>query len=112
SLMNQKAQALGLTNTHFRHPAGWEQFPSQCEPQYVGQVSCGHYSTPRDLAKLASVVLQNSVLAQVVRTVNWTPTVWYDAYGNHRYNVQTNSNLLLSSIPYAGANGDKTGQSP
>ena len=44
ALMNQKAEELGMRSTHFINPAGLDED--------------GHYSTARDLAKLASYVLK------------------------------------------------------
>ena len=45
--MNDKARVLGLNNTHFENPNGLD--------------SPGHYSTARDLAKLASYAMENPV---------------------------------------------------
>lgn len=51
-LMNDKARQLGLSNTHFENPNGLD--------------SPGHYSTPRDLAILASYAMENPIFAQTV----------------------------------------------
>ncbi|MCS6949364.1 MAG: D-alanyl-D-alanine carboxypeptidase family protein [Armatimonadota bacterium] len=53
-LMNEKAQELGLTNTHFANPHGLDH------PE--------HYSTARDLATLARYCIQNPVFNEIVRT--------------------------------------------
>ena len=53
-LMNDKAHRLGLTGTHFENPHGLD--------------SPGHYSTARDLAKLAACAMNNPIFAQTVST--------------------------------------------
>ena len=52
-LMNAKAAALGLTDTHFSNGCGFDG------PE--------HYSTAEDLAKLSEVALQNPVFRALVR---------------------------------------------
>ena len=53
-LMNDKARALGLKNTHFVNPSGLD------DPN--------HFSTARDLAHLAAYAMQNPVFRQTVST--------------------------------------------
>ena len=81
--MNEKAQALGLTNTHFENPNGLD-----------GEV---HYSTARDLAKLSVCAMQNETFRAVVSSKNFTE--------NGR--SFTNHNKLLWRVD--GADGIKTG---
>ncbi len=50
--MNRAAAALGLTDTHYSTP--------------VGVDTPGNYSTPRDLAHLARVLLRNPRFARIV----------------------------------------------
>ncbi len=52
--MNAKAQALGLTDTHFENPHGHD--------------SPNHYSSARDLWRLAVYALENPVFAEIVST--------------------------------------------
>jgi D-alanyl-D-alanine carboxypeptidase (penicillin-binding protein 5/6) len=52
-LMNAKARSLGLTDTHFANPDGLDQ--------------AGHYSSARDVTKLARVVMRNEFIRSVVR---------------------------------------------
>ncbi len=52
--MNEKARKLGLRHTHFVNPHGLD--------------AVGHVSTARDLARIAQAVLQDPVLATIVRT--------------------------------------------
>lgn len=81
--MNRKALEIGLTQTQFKNPHGLDQ--------------CGHYSTARDLALLASVAMKNSTFRQIVSTRS---IVFEDR-------VFSNHNKLLWR--YAGADGIKTG---
>jgi D-alanyl-D-alanine carboxypeptidase len=88
-LMNEKAQKLGLHETHFATPSGL--------------VDVGNYSTVADLAALARYAMANPRFRTIVRTrvarVRWAaPT-----YGK----VYVNRNQLLAS--YRGADGIKTG---
>ncbi len=82
-LMNDKAHRLGLTQTHFENPNGLD--------------SPGHYSTARDLAKLAAYAMKNPLFAKTVST----KTV--KAGGR----VLRNHNKLLWLVE--GADGVKTG---
>ena len=89
SLMNEKAQALGLRHTHFRSPSGL--------------LDRDNYSTAWDLAALTRYALWNPRFRAVVRTrvkhVPWTAPVGEKIY--------VNKNHLLGS--YRGADGVKTG---
>jgi len=53
-LMNAKAEALGLCDTHFMNPHGLSED--------------GHYTTARDLAKLTAYALENEAFAEIVST--------------------------------------------
>ena len=81
--MNDKARVLGLNNTHFENPNGLD--------------SPGHYSTARDLAKLASYAMENPVFYKTVSAKNVTVG---DRYLH-------NHNKLLWLVE--GADGVKTG---
>ena len=112
TLMNQRAQALGLSNTAYRNAFGYDpvELPDECFPPYSSMFNCGHYSTARDLANLARFAIREQPLfASIIATVNWTPTTWRNSALVSKTITLQNSNLLLSSIPYAGANGVKTG---
>ena len=114
ALMNQRAQQLGLTNTVYRNAFGYDpvELPAQCVPPYSSMFNCGHYSTARDLATLARfAMMEQPLFATIVAMVTWTPTTWRNSANAKKTITLTNTNLLLSSIPYAGANGVKTGQS-
>ena len=81
--MNDKARVLGLNNTHFENPNGLD--------------SPGHYSTARDLAKMASYAMENPVFYKTVSAKNVTVG---DRYLH-------NHNKLLWLVE--GADGVKTG---
>ncbi|HSC55704.1 MAG TPA: D-alanyl-D-alanine carboxypeptidase family protein [Nitrospira sp.] len=55
SMMNERARDLGLKNTHFVNPCGFD--------------APGHYSTAADLAKLTEHALQQPFFSMMVRTV-------------------------------------------
>ncbi len=82
-LMNDKAHRLGLQNTHFVNPNGLD--------------SPGHYSTARDMAKLAAYAMDNPIFYQTVSTK--TVTAGGRSLRNH--------NKLLWQLE--GADGVKTG---
>lgn len=88
-LMNAKAAALGLADTHFSNACGFD------DPD--------HYSTAEDLAKLSEVALQHPVFRELVREEREiiTPVTGHRAYVLH------NTNRLLGRIP--GVEGVKTG---
>ena len=82
-LMNDKAHRLGMEDTHFVNPNGLD--------------APGHYSTARDMAKLAAYAMENPIFAQTVST----KTV------KAADRTLTNHNKLLWSLE--GAEGVKTG---
>lgn len=88
-LMNAKAAALGLTDTHFSNGCGFD--------------GPDHYSTAEDLAKLSEVALQNAVFRELVREEREIIT----PISGHRAYVLHNTNRLLGRIP--GVEGVKTG---
>ena len=81
--MNDKAKELGLSNTSFANPNGLD------DPQ--------HYSTARDMARLASYAMENETFVRIVSTKSIT-------IGGR---TMTNHNKLLSR--YDGCIGLKTG---
>lgn len=85
--MNQNAAKYNLYNTHYQDPAGLEDD--------------GDYTTPLDLARLASIAIQNQVFAKIVSTKE---KVISDLSGN-TYSVK-NLNKLLG---VNGVDGIKTG---
>src|SRR3989344_6619575 len=86
--MNQKAKLLGLNNTHFQDPAGL------FDPD--------DYTTPLELARLASVSLENKLFSQVVSTKY---RLISDIYAVKTFSL-LNKNKLLG---IDGISGIKTG---
>lgn len=88
-MMNEKAQSLGLENTHFETPSGLD--------------GKSHYTTAYELAILARYALQNPDFAEAVSSKSATLT-----YGNPPYRrTLTNHNRLLKT--YDDIVGVKTG---
>ncbi len=88
-LMNEKARALGLEDSHFRSPSGL--------------LDRDNYSTAWDMASLARYAMWNPRFRAVVRThvkrVPWAAPTYAKIY--------VNKNHLIGAYP--GANGVKTG---
>lgn len=89
ALMNQKAAALGMTQTHFVTPNGLD--------------AEGHYSTASDMCLLASYAVKNSSFVRLVQTKSYR---FSDHSGKHIYSL-SNKDAFLSY--YEGALGIKTG---
>jgi D-alanyl-D-alanine carboxypeptidase (penicillin-binding protein 5/6) len=94
--MNSTARSLGLTNTHF--------------DSFDGIGNGNNYSTPRDLTKLASNAMKNSVFRTVVKTKTYTAKTITKSGTTRTMAPWQNTNTLLSS--YGGAIGVKTGSGP
>lgn len=95
--MNQYAQRLGLTQTHYLNPDGLTYLTSGGQPDPT------HYSSAADLVRLTRHALTNPVFAQLVQLQHFVlfPTNLQDKY------VWDGINALLSTYP--GATGVKTG---
>ncbi|HJT22109.1 MAG TPA: D-alanyl-D-alanine carboxypeptidase family protein [Nitrospira sp.] len=88
-LMNAKASALGLSDTHFSNACGFDH------PD--------HYSTAEDLARLSVIALEQPIFRRLVREER---AIIMPANGTHAYSFH-NTNRLLGRIP--GVEGIKTG---
>ena len=88
-MMNRKAREIGMQNTHFITPSGLD--------------ADGHYSTARDMAKLAAVALKNETFAKIAASSEITVS-----YGNPPYKRSLKNHNKLLSL-YGGAVGVKTG---
>lgn len=88
-MMNEKAQELGLKNTHFANSHGLD------DPN--------HYSTARDLATLARYCIQNPLFNEIVRTQK--ARILRSV--NQQDVVVTSHARCLKHLP--GADGIKTG---
>lgn len=89
ALMNQKAEMLELTGTHFANPHGLDHEE--------------HYTTAYDLAKLTAYALKNEAFRRICGTVRKTIPL----KGDEGTRVLINHNKMLSR--YDGAIGVKTG---
>ena len=89
ALMNDKAEALGLADTHFSNGCGFD--------------NSDHYSTAEDLAALSIIALDQPIFRQLVREERAIIT----PISGHRAYVLHNTNRLLGRIP--GVEGVKTG---
>lgn len=88
-LMNEKAELIGMENSHFANPHGLD--------------AEGHYSTANDMAKLTAYALKNPVFRDIVKTKVKTvpnPNESWDT-------TWRNKNKMLTM--YEGADGVKTG---
>lgn len=88
-MMNEKAEYLGLSDTHFANPHGLDH------PD--------HYSTAADLARLAAYAMKNPTFREIVstevKTVPWPGETWHRKWYN--------KNKMLRY--YRWADGIKTG---
>lgn len=84
-LMNQKALAIGCTDTHFTNPSGIQDE--------------NHYSTAHDMALIAQYCMKNETFRQIVCKTSYTlePT---DKTPEERYFVTTNDLIKTSSEYY------------
>jgi D-alanyl-D-alanine carboxypeptidase (penicillin-binding protein 5/6) len=78
AMMNERASALGLQNTHFANACGFD--------------APGHYSTAADLAKLTEQALQVPAISMMVRTVTRDIA---SVDGTRQVPLRTTNELLL-----------------
>lgn len=90
-LMNQKAQQLGLSDTHFVTPSGLDDYTDE------------HYSTAQDMAKLTRYAMHNSTFREICSAKKVKLCFGDPPYERWLYNT----NKLLSSCH--GVIGVKTG---
>lgn len=88
SLMNKKAEILGLTKTHFVTPHGLD------DPN--------HYTTPYELALITDYALKNEKFAKIVKTVNYTIQI-----NNVPKEIKNTNEVLCNNVE--GVYGVKTG---
>lgn len=87
--MNERAQDIFLNNTHFVNPTGIDQ--------------AGHFSTARDLGRLANFALADEDFARIVSF----PRVAISSVDGRFTHLMLNINELLAEVP--GVKGVKTG---
>lgn len=88
SLMNERAQALGLRNTRFENPSGLP--------------SANHVSSAWDLGQLAAIAMRDETLRSIVKVQE--ATVFGEKGEKH---ILKTTNKLLGVVP--GLDGVKTG---
>ncbi|MBE6542785.1 MAG: D-alanyl-D-alanine carboxypeptidase [Ruminococcaceae bacterium] len=88
-LMNRKSKELGLKSTNFTNPHGLDDDE--------------HYTTARELSKIAAAALYDPQIAKIVASRSYKAPVM----DKSTYRYMTNHNRLLST--YDGAVGMKTG---
>ena len=88
--MNEKAKELGCRKTHFSNPHGL--------------TAKWHYTTARDLAKIAAYCMKNPDFRNLVN--HQKSVIHWASPSGRTYNSETTNELLGS---YEGANGIKTG---
>lgn len=86
-IMNERAKALGLSDTHFENPHGLD--------------SSEHYTTAHDLAKIAATALENPKFKEIASTYKKSFVT------EERSRTYVNHNKLLNM--YDGCVGVKTG---
>jgi D-alanyl-D-alanine carboxypeptidase len=92
--MNDKAKALGLTDTHFDNPTGLQGDGQQ-------------YTTAYDLLVITRYALENFPLfAKIVSTANYD---LQETSSHKAYSLYNETNLLTT---YPGVAGVKTGYTP
>lgn len=89
AMMNARAAEMGLTSTHFVNPHGLD--------------AEGHYSTARDLLRIAVTAMQNPVFREMVATTRFM----LDPAPDGTVRVAEATNLMLGEYP--GMIGVKTG---
>ncbi len=82
-VMNARARQIGAQSTNFKNPSGLPDSE--------------HYTTARDLCKIACYAMRNDTFKQIVSTKNY----------NGKYKNFANKNKML--YKFEGANGVKTG---
>jgi D-alanyl-D-alanine carboxypeptidase len=88
--MNEKAQYLGMKNTHFVNPAGFDH------PH--------HYSTVKDLAVLSREALKNGLISKIIKTKKLRTT---DISGQIVHELE-NLNQLLNNPEVLGIKTGRT----
>lgn len=94
-MMNKRAEELGCTGTHFVNPCGLHDD--------------NHYTTARDLYKIAYAAMQDETFADIADTVQWNMS---KTNIQEERKVLTTNQLIFSSYQpwaYAYCKGIKTG---
>jgi serine-type D-Ala-D-Ala carboxypeptidase (penicillin-binding protein 5/6) len=100
AMMNQYAQRLHLTQTHYINPDGLTYLTAQGKPDP------NHYTSAADLVQLTRVAENNPLFAQIVALQEYKLASTAD---HHAYDWVTTDTLLSN---YPGTIGIKTGFTP
>ncbi len=113
--MNSRALQLGLNRTIFQSPHGRD--PETIKPLCPGitfeksinleDSLCRHFSTARDLARLAKFALNKKLFREIVQTQSYDTRTWVNEDLNNKNKNIKNSNRLAEF--YEGVYGVKTG---
>jgi D-alanyl-D-alanine carboxypeptidase len=117
-LMNTRAAELGLQDTYFANAHGRD--PQKVDPDNCPQIDfedpqCAHYSTARDLARLARTALAQPLFATVVGTRRYETRDWSAQDSANVDSDLDNGNFMIrtdradNSFLYPNAFGVKTG---
>ncbi|QJX62795.1 D-alanyl-D-alanine carboxypeptidase [Niallia circulans] len=90
-LMNQKAEEIGMKNTHFANPHGLDDHED-------------HYSTAYDMALLTRYAMNNDTYKKIAGTKSYRS----ESTNNEWDRIWRNKNKLLTSL-YEHSTGGKTG---
>lgn len=98
-LMNKKAEAIGLSNTHFQNA--------------LGVLDENHYSTAEDIAKLLQYAMENEQLRAIMGTDTYTlkPTlsdpieIAHSAHVIFNKNKVSYENIMIAKTGYEVSNG-------
>lgn len=92
-LMNKKAEAIGLYNTHFQNALGTSEK--------------GQYSTAEDIARLLQYAMKNEHLKEIMNTASYTlkPTLSEPIEITHSASVA----FKAAAVPYDAIKAAKTG---
>lgn len=93
-MMNEKAEELGLANTHFMNPHGLDSGRYETDE---------HYTSARDLAQLARYAMEDAEFRRLVSTLE----IVIPWPGREYSRLLANRNDLLGKLPYI--TGVKTG---
>ncbi len=100
NMMNLFAHHLQLYQTHFLNPDGLTAYETG------GKVNPDHYTTARDLVRLADYAMKIRLFAEIVKTQEYTLA---PAAHHHGYTWDNTNDLLRT---YTGMTGVKTGWTP
>ena len=99
AMMNQRAQQMGLPNTHFCTPSGLDLDDPTA--------AAGCFSSAYDIGRIAAYDLRYPLLWKIFKMPNDSPITSVDGQTTH---IILNSDLVLNQIP--GIIGGKTGFTP